>query len=99
MSYSKTVNKTRPTKDSRKNLINTGPVQVPASSTTSKPKAQQEIIIPDEFIPPALTIHKFAIKDNMKFVNLGVRPQRLTLLKTLKFVEDVYGKLCRLKPK
>jgi len=53
---------------------------------------------PDEFIPPALTIHKFAIKDNMKFVNLGIRPQRLTLVATLRSVEDVYGKLCRLKP-
>jgi len=43
---------------------------------------KQEVVMPDDFIPPAINIQKFAIKENMKFINLGMRPQKLPITKT-----------------
>lgn len=66
-------------------------------------------MLPDEYNPPVLSVHKFAIKDHLKFVNLGVRPQKIakctnfSLKKipdvTLRYIEEIYSRLCKLKPK
>lgn len=34
-------------------------------------------MLTEDYNPPVLSVHKFAIKDHLKFVNLGVRPQKI----------------------
>lgn len=100
MSFSKTVPKNKPDSKStnRHNKCSTL-TNNSFKPFKAKPLAKQEVIIPEDFIPTAINIQKFAIKENMKFINLGMRPQKLTLPKTQKHIEDVYGALGRLKPK
>lgn len=56
-------------------------------------------IVPEEFIPVVPTIEKFVIKGLLKFIGLGVRPTKLPLTSVLRYIEEIYTKMSKLKPK
>ena len=83
MSFAKTVTKSRAEsrKDTRK-VVSMKPVDHYKPFKARPALHKQEVVMPDDFIPPAINIQKFAIKENMKFINLGMRPQKLPITKT-----------------
>lgn len=62
-------------------------------------KMQSSSIIPQEANHDWVSIHKYAIKDQIKHFHLGIRPSKLGKPLTLGYIEELYSKLSKLQSK
>lgn len=56
-------------------------------------------LYPQELNHDWTAIRKYAIKDLIKHINLGMRPSKLSKTSTVRYIEEIYSKLSKLRPK